>query len=126
MPADLLIETSILDQVDGSSSWSHKNVKVVASATGPIEPRQRDEVPTEATLDLIVRPATGVITTREQRLESQICQVFSSVIIRHMFPRSLIQLVVQILESGEPVQYVSYLSLLILYIYPILTSLFTF
>ena len=54
------LEASVLNQVDGSASWKQGQTKVIASVSGPIEVRPRDEVPTAATLDLVVRPAVGL------------------------------------------------------------------
>lgn len=54
------LETSVLSQVDGSATWQQGQTKVIASVSGPIEVKARDEVPTAATLDLVVRPAVGL------------------------------------------------------------------
>lgn len=56
---DPQIKTSFLNQVDGSSSWVLSKTSVVASVTGPIEAKSRDEIPTAAAIDLVVRPAIG-------------------------------------------------------------------
>lgn len=58
-----VIKTSLLKQVDGSASWKQGGTTVIASVTGPIEAKSRDEVPTAATLDLVVRPAIGLSST---------------------------------------------------------------
>jgi exosome complex component RRP46 len=42
------------------------------------------------------------LDTREILIQDRISSVLSSIILRHLHPRSLIQLVVQVLEPGEP------------------------
>lgn len=54
------IQTSLLQRVDGSASWDYNDTKVVVSVTGPIEAKSRDEIPTAATVELVVRPAVGL------------------------------------------------------------------
>jgi hypothetical protein len=58
-----ILEASVLNQVDGSASWKQGQTKVISSVSGPIEVKARDEVPTAATLDLVVRPAVGLSST---------------------------------------------------------------
>lgn len=67
------IDTSFLKQVDGSSSWSLSKTSVIASVTGPIEAKSRDEIPTSAIIDLVVRPAIGSTCTFCLK-PSRICQ----------------------------------------------------
>lgn len=54
------LETSVLTQVDGSAQWTQDSTKVICSVTGPVEVKTRDEIPTAATLDLVIRPAVGL------------------------------------------------------------------
>lgn len=68
-----------------------------------MEPKIRDEQPTTATLELTVRPIVGLHSTREVVLSDAIYSVLSSTVLRHLHPRTLIQIVVQVLESGEDV-----------------------
>lgn len=55
-----ILETSVLDQVDGSAVWAQDQTKVICSVTGPVEVKSRDELPNAATLDLVVRPSVGL------------------------------------------------------------------
>lgn len=59
---DQLIETSLstLERADGSATYSHNGYTVVAAVNGPIEVQRRDELPEEAVLDVVVRPAAGI------------------------------------------------------------------
>ncbi|KAL3230716.1 Exosome complex component RRP46 [Nakaseomyces bracarensis] len=94
-------ELSLLSQVDGSAKVSIDSTSVICSVTGPIEPKPRQELPTELALETIVRPAKGVPTPREKYLEDKIRAVFTPIITRHKYPRQLCQITVQVLEAGE-------------------------
>ncbi|ODQ77806.1 hypothetical protein BABINDRAFT_163193 [Babjeviella inositovora NRRL Y-12698] len=98
-------QTSLLNRVDGSSQVESGATKVLCSVTGPIEAKSRQELPTAAALEIIVRPAVGVSSTREKLLEDKLRSVLSSVIVRHIYPRQLIQIVVQVLQAGESAEY---------------------
>ncbi|CCF60511.1 hypothetical protein KAFR_0K01570 [Kazachstania africana CBS 2517] len=95
------VQTGYLNKVDGSSHYENKSVKVICSVTGPIEPKARQELPTQLALEVTVRPAIGVPTTREITLQDKIRGVISPIICRYKYPRQLCQITLQILESGE-------------------------
>ena len=93
--------TSLLQKVDGSAKLSQGQIQVVASVTGPIEAKLRQELPTSAALELVIRPATGVSLTREKLLEDKVRSVLQAVIIAEKYPRQLIQIVVQFLTCDQ-------------------------
>lgn len=97
---------NLLKQVDGSATFQFSNTKVISSVTGPIEvSRPRNEKPTQAFLNISVRPATNVPTTREVYLESKLQKIITPMINLEQYPCSELQIVVQILESGEREQF---------------------
>ncbi|KAG0680592.1 exosome non-catalytic core subunit rrp46 [Pichia californica] len=97
---------NILQQVDGSATFQFSTTKIISSITGPIEvARPRNEKPTEAFLSISVRPSTGTPTTREAFLEVKLKKILSCMINMEQYPLSEIQIVVQILESGEREQF---------------------
>lgn len=49
-----------LSKADGSSRYSYGGYSVTATINGPIEAQRRDEHPSQAIIDVIVRPAAGV------------------------------------------------------------------
>jgi exosome complex component RRP46 len=49
-----------LHHADGSAAYSANGYSVLAAVTGPIEVQRRDELPEEAAVDILVRPAGGV------------------------------------------------------------------
>lgn len=93
------LEPSGLTEVDGAVRLTVGNTTVVVSATGPIEPKPRQEMPTQASLEIVVRPSRGVSSTREKFIEDTLRSVLQLVIIRHKYPRQLIQIVVQFLAT---------------------------
>ena len=51
-------ELLALNRADGSATYSKNGVSVVAAVNGPIEVLRRDELPEEAAVDVVIRPAT--------------------------------------------------------------------
>lgn len=99
MSAPFEVQVSPLSEVDGSARLTAGNTKVIVSVTGPIEAKPRQELPTQASLDIVVRPSRGVSTTREKVLEDLLRSVLQLIIVRYKFPRQVIQIVVQFLAS---------------------------
>ncbi|SCW01864.1 LAFE_0E08966g1_1 [Lachancea fermentati] len=97
-------QVSVLDQVDGSAQVTCGTTSVICSVTGPIEPKARQELPSQLALEVVVRPSKGVPNTREKLMEDQIRGVLTPVLVRYLYPRQLCQVCFQILESGEPEQ----------------------
>ncbi|CAI5757699.1 unnamed protein product [Candida verbasci] len=95
------VKTSILSNSDGSAELIIGGTKVLVSISGPIEPKIRQELPNQASLDIIIRPYKGLSTTREKLLEDKLRQLLQSIIIRYKYPRQLIQIVVQFLIIDE-------------------------
>ncbi|KAL8767965.1 MAG: hypothetical protein Q9209_005636 [Squamulea sp. 1 TL-2023] len=50
---------SPLDCVDGSATYSSNGYSVIAAVNGPVEVQRRDEIPEEAAIDVVLRPAAG-------------------------------------------------------------------
>ena len=59
IPAQPVADLSILEKTDGSASYSQNGYSIIGSVNGPIEVQRRDEIPDEAAIDVIVRPAHG-------------------------------------------------------------------
>lgn len=88
-------------QVDGSARLTAGSTRVIVSVTGPIEAKIRQELPTQASLDIVVRPSKGVSTTREKHVEDLLRLVLQLVVVRFKYPRQLIQIVVQFLATDS-------------------------
>ncbi|KAL8696615.1 MAG: hypothetical protein Q9201_007572 [Fulgogasparrea decipioides] len=85
-----------LDRADGSASYSSNGYSVIAAVNGPVEVQRRDEIPEEAAIDVVLRPAVGVGGVRERHLESIIEKTLRQVIIVSAHPRTLIQVTLQV------------------------------
>ncbi|EGV61629.1 exosome non-catalytic core subunit rrp46 [Yamadazyma tenuis] len=94
----MLLRTSVLENVDGSAELTNGRTKVLVSVSGPIEPKIKQELPNLASLEIILRPSIGTANTRENLLTDKLRSILSSLIIRHKYPRQLIQVVVQVLS----------------------------
>ncbi|KAI1385099.1 uncharacterized protein F4822DRAFT_382979 [Hypoxylon trugodes] len=92
---------SHLQNADGSATFSYAGYTVVGAVNGPIEVQRRDELPEEAVVDVIVRPAAGVGGTRERHLESLIQSTLRQIILINNFPRTLIQVILQVTTAPE-------------------------
>ncbi|KAI1382140.1 hypothetical protein F4677DRAFT_16601 [Hypoxylon crocopeplum] len=92
---------SPLQSADGSATFSYAGYTVVGAVNGPIEVQRRDELPEEAAVDVIVRPAAGVGGTRERHLESLIQSTLRQIILVNNFPRTLIQVILQVTTAPE-------------------------
>ncbi|CAD1809764.1 3' exoribonuclease family, domain 1 protein [Candida parapsilosis] len=99
------VNTSVLSNADGSAELTMNGTKCLVSVSGPIEPKVRQELPTQASLEIIVRPSSGLSTTREKLLEDKLRSLLQSLIIRYKYPRQLIQIVIQFLVVDEQPEY---------------------
>lgn len=55
-----IIAISPLHRADGSASYSCNGYSVIAAINGPVEVQRKDEIPEEAAIDVVLRPAVGV------------------------------------------------------------------
>ncbi|KAF8866620.1 hypothetical protein BDZ45DRAFT_667868 [Acephala macrosclerotiorum] len=92
---------SHLHRADGSATFAQNGYTVIGAINGPLEAGRRDELPEEAVVDVIVRPAAGVAGTRERQLESILQSTLRQIILIQNFPRSLIQVTLQITSTPE-------------------------
>lgn len=113
---------SHLHRTDGSATFSQNGYTVIGAVNGPLEIQRRDELPEEAAIDVVVRPAAGVggidlssgyicliaviltllvLGTRERHLESILQSTLRQIILIHNFPRTLIQITLQITSTPE-------------------------
>ncbi|KAJ3476194.1 hypothetical protein NLG97_g9206 [Lecanicillium saksenae] len=94
-------ELAPLAKADGSATYSYSGYTVTGAVNGPIEAQRRDENPFEALIDVNVRPAAGVGGTAERQLESILQQALRQLIPIRNFPRSMIQITLQVTETPE-------------------------
>jgi exosome complex component RRP46 len=72
----------------------------IASLTGPAEVRLASEHPSQLTFDVILRPFCGVPATESKALAANVRHVLGTSLIWGANPRTLVQMVVQVLGSG--------------------------
>ncbi|CAE7667799.1 EXOSC5, partial [Symbiodinium sp. CCMP2456] len=104
------VELRPLLRADGSARFKFGNSSVLAAVFGPREPRSRArEVFDRATLDVVVRPRTGIPgpapspisgtfghLQAERQLEAYLARQLDHVIVHTDYPRTQISVVVQI------------------------------
>ncbi|WFD00560.1 exosome non-catalytic core subunit rrp46 [Malassezia yamatoensis] len=67
----------------------------IASVTGPVEVRMRDELTDTATFQVVMSPLNNVAGIPTKAFGAELQTVFGAVLLLHRHPRTLIQLVVQ-------------------------------
>ncbi|RYO97895.1 hypothetical protein DL765_011020 [Monosporascus sp. GIB2] len=92
---------SHLPKADGSATFSYAGYTIIGAVNCPIEVQRRDELPEEAAVDVIVRPAAGVGGTRERHLESLLQSTLRQIILVENFPRTLIQIILQVAVAPQ-------------------------
>ncbi|KAG0164143.1 Exosome component 5 [Apophysomyces sp. BC1034] len=95
----LAASQNVLNRADGSAKFEFGETSVMVSVVGPVDVSHRDEKLDEATVEVVVRPATGYPATNEKLLESILRTAFEPVILAGMMPRTLIQIVVQVMKD---------------------------
>lgn len=90
-----------LNRPDGSAEYTEYGYSIVCSVNGPMEVRARDEDVRYATIECIVRPEQGLPGTKERRMEENVADTIAQIIHRSHYPRSLIQVTLQILSRPE-------------------------
>ncbi|EPS45180.1 hypothetical protein H072_840 [Dactylellina haptotyla CBS 200.50] len=103
--ASLTPEISLcpLPQSDGSCQYTcpTSRTTILTSVNGPLEVRAKDELPNDATIEVVVKPGVGVGGVRETRLAHILQTTLKSLILTTHHPRTLIQIVAQIVQSED-------------------------
>ncbi|CAO3627205.1 unnamed protein product [Cunninghamella echinulata] len=68
----------------------------MVAVNGPMDVSLRDEKLDEATVEFVVRPATGFPQTKDKLLETILRSAFEPIILTGMMPRTLVEIVVQV------------------------------
>jgi exosome complex component RRP46 len=93
------ITTSTLTRADGSATYTDSLFSVLAAVNGPVEVSRRDELPEEATIEVNIRPGSGVGGPRERWLESVLHSLLRSIVLVHLHPRTLVQITLQVVRE---------------------------
>lgn len=99
----LSCELSCLQNSDGSALFRSGSTHVLASVHGPIAPRlQQHEDSDKATISVIIKSG-NLGSTYEREWEDLMQKVLSEAIITEAYPRSVIQVVIQIMAADGSV-----------------------
>jgi exosome complex component RRP46 len=93
------ITTSTLNRADGSATYTDSLFAVLAAVNGPVEVSRRDELPEEATIEVNIRPGSGVGGPRERWLETVLHSLLRSIVLVHLHPRTLVQVTLQVVRE---------------------------
>lgn len=74
-------------------------INIICAVNGPLEAKHRDELPQHASLEVVYRRNIGIPMIRERFIQDRVHSAILSVIKRDAYPRSVIQVVVQALDS---------------------------
>ncbi|TCD69548.1 exosome non-catalytic core subunit rrp46 [Steccherinum ochraceum] len=90
-----------LDRVDGSCRFGFGQTCALVSISGPLESRLAFESPSQAVLDISVRPLANVPGTDTKALAAILKSVLTPSLLLSQHPRTLIQIVGQALCGNE-------------------------
>ncbi|OCT68051.1 exosome complex component RRP46 isoform X2 [Xenopus laevis] len=93
-------EQSLLTRPDGSATFLQGDTSVLAGVYGPAEIKVSREIHNKATLEVILRPKTGLPAIQEKNHEQLIRETCESVIIGSLHPRTSITIVLQIISDA--------------------------
>lgn len=94
-----LAEPAALTRADGSARWAHGQTECLASVYGPCEAKRAREKISSATLEVIVRPLSGLPGPVEREAEQLLGQTLEHVVLTHLHPRTAISVIVQVLAD---------------------------
>jgi ribonuclease PH len=93
-------DRGILHRADGSARWTQGGTSILVAVHGPLEAPQSQQNPHQAIVEAILQPRSGDPSGPEEHaLESIICQTAQGAVLASLHPRTIIRLVVQVLEA---------------------------
>ncbi|XP_078734902.1 exosome complex component RRP46 [Lampetra fluviatilis] len=93
-------EQQPLSRPDGSASFSQGDTAVLAAVYGPAEVRVSREQSDRATLEVILKPKTGLPGVREKSQEQFVRGVLEATLLSSLHPRTSITLVLQVVHDA--------------------------
>ncbi|KAI8817469.1 ribosomal protein S5 domain 2-type protein [Fimicolochytrium jonesii] len=91
--------SALLSRADGSVRFKFGDTAVLCSVFGPMEVKIRDEKLDKATVEVIVKTASGQTSTTEMLYGAMIRQTVEASILAALHPRTLIRIVLQVLTD---------------------------
>jgi exosome complex component RRP46 len=92
-------DRGVLCRADGSARWTQGGTSILVAVHGPLEAPQSQQNPHQAIVEAILQPRSGDPPGPEEHaLEAIICQTAQGAVLASLHPRTIIRLVVQVLE----------------------------
>lgn len=98
----LSCELGTLHNADGSALWKSGSTQVLAAVHGPVAPRQPQHETQKAKISIIIKSGTTV-NTLEREWEAFLTKALTACLVTEQYPRSVIQIVLQILSADGSV-----------------------
>lgn len=107
----LTCELGSLQNSDGSALWRSGDTHVLASVHGPLAPRQAAQEREMAVISVVIKSGTSSVSgggdgsansallTYEREWEHVLTTALSSAVVREAYPRTVIQIVIQVLSA---------------------------
>ncbi|XP_039248561.2 exosome complex component RRP46-like [Styela clava] len=92
-------EQNILNNPDGSADYSEGDTNVLVAVYGPADCRESKQLIDKSTIEVSFRPKDGIPGVAEKYLEHTIRHTFENVIMTHLYPRSQIMIIIQIVQD---------------------------
>lgn len=92
-------EPAVLARADGSARWAHGLTECLVSVYGPCEAKRSREKIDAATLEVIVRPLSGLPGPVERETEQLLCRTLEHAVLTQLHPRTAISVIVQVLAD---------------------------
>jgi len=86
---------AVIGRADGSARFGHASTEVIAAVYGPCEVKRTRERVDAATIEVIVRPRSGLRGSAEREAEQLIASTLQHLVITALHPRTAISVVIQ-------------------------------
>ncbi|XP_049758255.1 exosome complex component RRP46 isoform X1 [Elephas maximus indicus] len=93
-------EQNLLSRPDGSASFLQGDTSVLAGVYGPAEVKISKEIFNKATLEVLLRPKTGLPGVAEKSRERLIRNTCEAVVLGALHPRTSITVVLQVISDA--------------------------
>ena len=95
----LTCELSCLHRADGSALWKSGSTHVMAAVYGPLAPQNMTKEKEHSIVSILIKSGKTGQATLESEWVEFLANVLSSCIDRSMYPRSVVEVVLQIIQA---------------------------
>eukprot|EP00124_Ichthyophonus_hoferi_P002093 Ihof_evm5s131 gene=Ihof_evmTU5s131 len=93
-------ELGLLNRADGSARFSMGETSVLVAIYGPADVREAKECLDRATVEVIIKPKTGMAGYAEKSMETTIRRTLEDIILTQLYPRTSITVVIQVMHNA--------------------------